>query len=280
MGLSMDIVDDEATLLVELKAGATSEAPLFFFSGGDGDPLGLSQLAVRIQSVKRVIGVDFCRGDAQGRLPSTIQEMASRAHAAIRKVQPLGPYYLVGYSFGGLVAFEVARLLKDGGDNTALLGLIDTFFDQRSWTKRIFFRSQARLIYRHLANMRQLPVRQMVRMLSNRSWGLFRRVLRRQAGLSLKPLGSGTLMTREQHCKEAISQFEPKFFAGKIICFDADSHEEYGCSPIELWRSMVEVAECATFTGTHVGLVNSHASLSDLAAAIDGVINKQTTTVL
>lgn len=56
----------------------------------------------------------------------TIEEMADRYVAAIRAVQPQGPYWLGGYCMGGLVAFEMARRLVTAGEQIASLLLLDT----------------------------------------------------------------------------------------------------------------------------------------------------------
>jgi thioesterase domain-containing protein len=52
--------------------------------------------------------------------------MAARYLAAVREAQPRGPYRLLGWSFGGLVAFEMARRLRQEGEEVALLALLDT----------------------------------------------------------------------------------------------------------------------------------------------------------
>lgn len=52
---------------------------------------------------------------------------AARRHlTAIRHIQPRGPYTLLGYSFGGLVAYETARRLRAAGEEVVLLGTFDT----------------------------------------------------------------------------------------------------------------------------------------------------------
>jgi len=62
-----------------------------------------------------------------GEPPSTrIEDMAEQYIQAIRTVQPQGPYLLGGWSFGGLVAFEMAQQLQRAGQQVALLALIDT----------------------------------------------------------------------------------------------------------------------------------------------------------
>jgi thioesterase domain-containing protein len=52
--------------------------------------------------------------------------MAAHYLEAIRAAQPSGPYYLAGFCFGGMVAFEMARLLAAQGQIVALLALFNT----------------------------------------------------------------------------------------------------------------------------------------------------------
>ena len=56
----------------------------------------------------------------------TVEEMAAHYVREVRAFQPEGPYYLGGYSFGGKVAFEMARQLRTAGHVTALLAFLDT----------------------------------------------------------------------------------------------------------------------------------------------------------
>ncbi|WP_013334491.1 condensation domain-containing protein [Gloeothece verrucosa] len=56
----------------------------------------------------------------------TVEEIAERYLKEIYTVQPQGPYYLGGLSFGGLVAFEIAQQLYAKGEQVALLVLFDT----------------------------------------------------------------------------------------------------------------------------------------------------------
>ena len=56
-----------------------------------------------------------------------VDAMAELYLEHLLKVQPDGPYYLGGYSFGGLVALEMARRLRERGREIALLALVDTY---------------------------------------------------------------------------------------------------------------------------------------------------------
>jgi amino acid adenylation domain-containing protein len=59
------------------------------------------------------------------RAPSTVEQMAAKYLKEIQSLQPEGPYYLVGYSFGGMAAFEVAQQLRRQGQGIGLLVLLD-----------------------------------------------------------------------------------------------------------------------------------------------------------
>jgi thioesterase domain-containing protein len=60
----------------------------------------------------------------------SVEAHARRALVEIRRVQPHGPYRLVGHSFGGMVAYELAQRLAAAGEEVAVLGLIDTFLPE------------------------------------------------------------------------------------------------------------------------------------------------------
>ena len=59
--------------------------------------------------------------------PASIEEMAADYVDLIRTVQPSGPYHLLGWSFGGLVAHAMATQLQKSGEEVALLALLDSY---------------------------------------------------------------------------------------------------------------------------------------------------------
>lgn len=54
----------------------------------------------------------------------------------IKKQQPHGPYFLGGWSFGGMVAFELAKQLSDAGDQIAFVIMFDSFINGSSIEER------------------------------------------------------------------------------------------------------------------------------------------------
>jgi thioesterase domain-containing protein/acyl carrier protein len=98
------------------------QAPLFCVHPIGGSAQGYTALARALGPDQPVYGLQ-----ALGSAPSaSLGEMARHYIAAIRRVQPMGPYRLVGHSFGGLVAFEMARQLEAEGESVAMLALLDT----------------------------------------------------------------------------------------------------------------------------------------------------------
>ncbi|RKH48033.1 thioesterase domain-containing protein, partial [Corallococcus sicarius] len=55
----------------------------------------------------------------------SVEEMAALYLEAVRSVQPQGPYLLGGWSMGGVVAYEMARRLREAGEAVDLLALVD-----------------------------------------------------------------------------------------------------------------------------------------------------------
>lgn len=70
-------------------------------------------------------GLQAAHLDGGGRHDRTVEEMADRYFAVIRKVQPHGPYFLGGYSFGALIAYELALRCERAGEPVGMLALVD-----------------------------------------------------------------------------------------------------------------------------------------------------------
>jgi enterobactin synthetase component F len=69
--------------------------------------------------------------DGEAPLPSTLDEAAAECLASIRAVQPAGPYHLVGYSSGGVLAHTLAARLEQAGEPAGLVAILDAYPGQR-----------------------------------------------------------------------------------------------------------------------------------------------------
>ena len=112
--------------LVKLNRGDDRRPPLFCFHPLGGDTRCYQDMASQLGSGQTVYAVR-ARG-SDGFLPPhpTLPEALTDYLAAIRRVQPAGPYFLAGWSAGGIYAYEMARTLVTQGETVGLLALIDT----------------------------------------------------------------------------------------------------------------------------------------------------------
>jgi len=110
--------------LVMIRPGST-KPPLFCIHAAWGTVLFYQKLARYLEPDQPFYALQ-ARGVDSKQVPHTsISEMAAHYIEEIQTVQPEGPYFIGGYSFGGLVAFEIARQLHAQGQEIALLALID-----------------------------------------------------------------------------------------------------------------------------------------------------------
>lgn len=103
-----------------------SKTPLFVVHGGGGYVMWAQNIAARLDPGRPVIGIQPRPFDGKTQIMRLIEEMAASYLGEVRTVQPTGPYLICGYSFGGLVAYEMAQQLSRVGQETALLVLLDT----------------------------------------------------------------------------------------------------------------------------------------------------------
>jgi amino acid adenylation domain-containing protein len=116
--------DDYGSAPDILNAGG-DQRPLFFLHG---DYLSggyyVRELARYLGADQPVVSIRPC-GLAGDPVPSTYKEMAELHLNQIQAIQPAGPYLLGGTCNGGLVAFEISRLLTQQGETVAQLVMID-----------------------------------------------------------------------------------------------------------------------------------------------------------
>jgi acyl transferase domain-containing protein/thioesterase domain-containing protein len=115
-----------ARSVVAVQPGAGGP-PLFVVHGAAGNVLNVRDLARAMSPAQTVLGLQAVGIDGVSPPRTTIEDMAASYLDEVRAVQPRSPYFLAGYSGGGIIAFEMARRLDAAGDAMGLLALIDTF---------------------------------------------------------------------------------------------------------------------------------------------------------
>lgn len=114
------------TTLVPVQPSG-SLTPFFCIAGLGGDCMEMRQLAAGLGPNRPFYGVQYRGVDGRRAPHRSIYDLATEFLQDIRRKQPHGPYYLGGFSAGGLAAYEVAQMLVRLGEPVALLALIDAF---------------------------------------------------------------------------------------------------------------------------------------------------------
>jgi thioesterase domain-containing protein/acyl carrier protein len=99
--------------------------PLFVVHAVKGHVLFVRTLARHLDKNQPLYAIQ-ARGIEAGETPhQRFDQMAEDYVAALRRVQPKGPYHLAGYCIGSLIAFEMAQQLRAAGEEVAIVMMID-----------------------------------------------------------------------------------------------------------------------------------------------------------
>jgi thioesterase domain-containing protein/acyl-CoA synthetase (AMP-forming)/AMP-acid ligase II/acyl carrier protein len=113
------------TVALRAVSPATVGAPLFCFTGAGASALCFAPLAERVGAQTAVYSFEPM-GLAQRAFPDITIRRAARRHLAdLRRIQPDGPYTLIGHSLGAHIALDVAHLLEAEGAEVEMLVMLD-----------------------------------------------------------------------------------------------------------------------------------------------------------
>lgn len=128
------------TSLVEIQP-LGSKPPFFCIHGLGGEVLCFRDLSKHLGTDQPFYALQAQGLNGNQPFNTKVEDMASHYIQEIKTIQPQGPYFLGGYSFGGLVVFEMARQLHEQGEKIAFLAVLDTclvnHIQRDSFLKRI-----------------------------------------------------------------------------------------------------------------------------------------------
>jgi len=153
--------------------------PFFCVHGIGGDVVHLHRLAVHMGTARPFFGV---RQVQEARLADSISQIAACHVVAMLAHQPVGPFYLGGYSFGAIVAYEMAYQLVEQGHEIGLLAILD----QRKPGWRLTARNALPVLHRILA---RIPGRIRDELAQDSSTNRFRRIGRLLSSWSKTAVG-------------------------------------------------------------------------------------------
>jgi acetoacetyl-CoA synthetase len=246
---------EQFTALFEHDADAAGEQavraregrgrPVFLVHGLSGTVMECWPLISRLTSARPVYGFQ-ARGLDDGLAPREQVEDIARAYADhLQRVQPHGPYSLWGFSFGGVVALEIARVLAQQGERIEHVGLIDTYvrheFEGWDAARDVCSRAVRRLCH--------MPLNE---------FGVY--VMDRITHKAALPLPAGmTPAQRRVHeaMRCALESYRPQpFDGGPIVYLRAAIPLGGYCDPLPVWkRTAAAGLRVVPLPGAHLDLV-------------------------
>jgi thioesterase domain-containing protein/acyl carrier protein len=225
--------------LVAMRASGT-KPPFFCVHGIGGTILRFRDLAHFVGSDQPFYGVQAQGLDGEHPFHTRVEEMAAHYIKELKIVQSQGPYYIGGYSFGGMVALEMAHQIKAQGHAVGLIVLLDTFPGQLKSTRSLF------------RTYLTLPLDEQWMHLTRKTKA-FPRSMRRRVAMMKLP---AALKNVRDACYSAARTYQPKPYDGPIILFRAS---EKGLSSVSLesaWKSLAPQIEIYEVSGHHGNIVD------------------------
>src|SRR5579862_773297 len=288
-GLLLAEARPASTTLVLLRPG-TMAAPLFIAHGLGGSAMELRSLANRIDTQDAIYGIEARGLDGLASPFERVEDMARFHVDEVRRVQPAGPYLLAGFSFGGLVALEMARILSDTGERIALLALFDSFphtkfwpFRSRvtAWRQVVKFSGTTAVVGRvaryHRSVLRQKSPRAAAAYVISRAWravriafnifrlGAWIERFADQSTAASAPLAAAVPIPPAVHHVQrsgeiAYRQYRPRYFDGDITFLKASGEWRVPFDAETLWGRLVRRITVISVPGDHQNVVRGGAA--------------------
>jgi amino acid adenylation domain-containing protein len=262
--------------IVLLQPSGEKRPPFFCLPGLGGDSVALRAVAEHLGRHRSVYGLQPTNVDGADNPTGTLESIASLHLDALRTVQPDGPYYLVGFSVGGFIAYEMARQLHDAGEQIGMLVLIDT---PAPGYPRLS-PAPVRAILHFLEMLRQRGA--WTTYLKERTKGLLRRVFPRQF-FEFQPLSpvagsvESAMRRRSIAVRQALRGYRPAPYSGPILLCRAATPKKFAGShyddPLLGWGKWAQgEIHSQPLPGAHMDLINEpNARL--LASILQGYIS-------
>jgi thioesterase domain-containing protein/aryl carrier-like protein len=256
--------------LVEITRGG-HRPPLFCVHGAGGNVLNFRDLSWGLHHDQPFFALQARGVDGTTRPHRSIEEMARAYVEEIRALRPHGPYFLAGYSGGGVVAFEMAQQLKALGEEVPLLVFFDTYHPQMP-IRTVTFRRKLMLLRKEgLAYLKERALDRVERV----------RAVRERVQIKLCVLGGRPVphALRDRHLTESFGRasrrYRPQPWQGKAILFRAETVPFVfgGGGPYYGWDSVVlGGVKTVMIPGNHDTLLlgaNAKVLMGPLNAALD-----------
>jgi acetoacetyl-CoA synthetase len=255
--------------LLLLKAGSGGP-PLFLAHGLGGTAMDFFRLVKHIQTQRPVYAMQARGTDGIDEPFDRIEDLAQFHLDAIKELQPHGPYFLIGFSLGGLVTLEMAQRLTRSGEEVALLAMLESYPHARFLSLRERARLTTRLVRNRATTVGRLPIRDTLSYIvhpSDRRWYISRngngnQLNQSAAGSSVTP----AMQYVRDRAYRALTRYRPRFYGGEIRFVRAEILSNFPDDAAAVWSGLAKTLRIETVPGDHQGILGTH--FENLAAVI------------
>lgn len=260
-----------------------NKIPLFMVHGAGLNILNFANVINHFDDDQPIYGFQGIGSKGYENWFESIEEMASCYIDSMVKINPKGPYAIAGFSFGGIVAFEIARQLKEKGKTISTIALLDTYADssyyQASYHKkklaRYYDRTYKRLDY--LKDMLTSWKSLKLRFNSKKN-----HLLKKYLGVDKDPLTEEELIALEEFkiaasmVDKIVDRYQLKSLEIEVDLFRAKDDENFKSDPIHLgWKkAALKGVTIHNISGNHLSIV-SPPNDKVLATMIQDILDKK-----
>ncbi|MCB0091979.1 MAG: amino acid adenylation domain-containing protein, partial [Caldilineaceae bacterium] len=243
-------VANDAENLVCIQRGHAQQPAFFCVHGAGGHVMFMQEWKAYFTGWS-IWGFESLHVDGFFDAEETVEQIAQNYIRNLQKVQPHGPYFLGGYSGGGILAYEMARQLQEDGEELDLLVLLDTYHPNirsapSDWPTRIkhIMQEPAQTLSRFMVDNVVHPLRR---------WYLLNRYVKRNLRVPIEyrePLLAYFFI-------QAKNQYVPKRAKPPVLLVRSQdvvsSYRHAG--PLLGWDGMIDNLHVVEVPGNHFSLV-------------------------
>jgi thioesterase domain-containing protein len=268
----------ELVYLCPLRANGI-EPPLYCFPGAGGE-VGIFERMVSMLPEGRPIYAINCANFFKARTSFAIEQLADLCLRTIVQNQQHGPYYLCGYSLGGLLAYETAAHLANEGHDIGLLALFDTpnpaFAAGLSGVEAAQFRKRYLLdrLKKYGRYLRSGDFDEVVKgalLFLSASSEKFPLLFRSVVRLSKAPVPA-ILQNNDFMYAAALRAYRPRPYQKRLLLFCTENYKsEYAMDLTRGWgRYATGGTDVYIVPGGHISILDSWQLVNHLASSLDG----------
>jgi thioesterase domain-containing protein len=236
-------------VLTPLRLGKKSH-PLFMAHGMGGRADEFVHLVGFVRTEQCIYGLQAKGNDGVEPPFERIEELARYYLDAIKRVQPHGPYFLVGFSLGGLVALEMARQISSSGEIVALLAMLESYPHPKQLSLSQRIRLVSRRVKRRALTLLPFPTHFNPRLKSS--------VHEPDDQIAVRTHTLPVTKRAYESAYTAWKHYQPRLYQGKIHFVKAAVTTIYPDDPFAVWGKLVEEIEVQTVPGDHHGILNTY----------------------